>query len=214
MNNQQKIHPDLQPDFKPEMPESHHLPNWIWIVVIAIIGLLVIGLVAYGAYQYISKQYLVGCITLYEPVCSKDGKTYSNSCVADLDGAEVDYMGKCEADELVYKNEEYGFELTLAGVWKDYKIRKSEAVGLGEKNIYFLVSDTSTKGGYAEPFVISVYSAFDWDILQEEEGPKPIYISQNDQYIFAYSQWQDPPINLIGVDFEVSQIISTFKFID
>lgn len=60
MNNQQEIHPELQPDFRPEMPESHHLPTWIWITTIAIIGLLVIGLVVYGAYQYILKPEPVG----------------------------------------------------------------------------------------------------------------------------------------------------------
>ena len=39
------------------------------------------------------------CITLWDPVCGKDGKTYSNSCFAQLAGAEVDYKGECKEKE-------------------------------------------------------------------------------------------------------------------
>jgi hypothetical protein len=35
------------------------------------------------------------CTTLWEPVCGKDGKTYSNSCRAKQAGVEVDYSGVC-----------------------------------------------------------------------------------------------------------------------
>lgn len=36
------------------------------------------------------------CITLWNPVCGKDGKTYSNSCFAKLAGVEVDYEDECK----------------------------------------------------------------------------------------------------------------------
>ncbi len=39
------------------------------------------------------------CITLWDPVCSKDGKTYSNACFAKLAGAEIAYKGKCKEAE-------------------------------------------------------------------------------------------------------------------
>ncbi|MBZ9578604.1 hypothetical protein KJA14_02025 [Patescibacteria group bacterium] len=39
------------------------------------------------------------CITLWNPVCSKDGKTYSNACFAKLAGAEIAYKGKCKEVE-------------------------------------------------------------------------------------------------------------------
>lgn len=35
------------------------------------------------------------CITLWDPVCGKDGKTYSNTCFVGVAGVEIDYKGVC-----------------------------------------------------------------------------------------------------------------------
>lgn len=36
------------------------------------------------------------CITLWDPVCGQDGKTYSNTCFAESAGVEIDYKGACK----------------------------------------------------------------------------------------------------------------------
>lgn len=41
----------------------------------------------------------LACITLWDPVCGKNGKTYSNSCFARLAEIEVDYKGQCQTRE-------------------------------------------------------------------------------------------------------------------
>ncbi len=39
------------------------------------------------------------CTTLWDPVCGKDGKTYSNACFARVAGVEIDYQGVCREEE-------------------------------------------------------------------------------------------------------------------
>jgi hypothetical protein len=39
------------------------------------------------------------CITLWDPVCGEDGKTYSNSCFARVAGVEIAYEGVCKGGE-------------------------------------------------------------------------------------------------------------------
>ncbi len=54
------------------------------------------------------KQFPV-CYTLWDPVCGKDGKTYSNACWAKVAGTEIAYKGPCsskcaQAGERVNRN--------------------------------------------------------------------------------------------------------------
>jgi len=40
------------------------------------------------------------CTTEWNPVCGKNGKTYSNECFAKMEGIEIDYQGECRGEEI------------------------------------------------------------------------------------------------------------------
>lgn len=41
----------------------------------------------------------IGCVTLWNPVCGKNNRTYSNACFAKLAGVEIAYRGECKKIE-------------------------------------------------------------------------------------------------------------------
>ncbi len=47
----------------------------------------------------ITKEKPEVCIMLWDPVCGKNGKTYSNTCFAEVAGVEIDYKGVCKSKE-------------------------------------------------------------------------------------------------------------------
>jgi len=40
----------------------------------------------------------IACIQVYDPVCGENGRNYSNSCYAEVDGTGVAYRGNCGSD--------------------------------------------------------------------------------------------------------------------
>ncbi len=55
----------------------------------------------YERIKEIEKEEKLVCPTVWDPVCGKDGKTYSNECFARAAGTEVDYKGMCRSQPLL-----------------------------------------------------------------------------------------------------------------
>lgn len=104
------------------------------------------------------------------------------------------------SQNLFYIDKELGFSITFLPTWQNYQANKSS---------------NGVKFGFAEQdnlFAITVYSKSQWENLQAEIGPKPNYLGENDQNIFAYSQSQavaNETMNARGL--EIPMIIKNFQ---
>ncbi|MFH1181128.1 MAG: DUF5667 domain-containing protein [bacterium] len=78
------------------------------------------------------------CITLWDPVCGKNEKTYSNSCFAELAEAEIDYSGICQKKELPQA--------------KEKPIKKSFANNISIENFAFNPPEIYVKRGETVTF--------------------------------------------------------------
>ncbi len=111
-------------------------------------------------------------------------------------------------DGIAYKNDEYGFILTLPKAWEGYTVSKREfelSIGL-VPSLDFGFKDQESV------FNVSMYTLAQWDKIVSEEGPLPAEIGKNSKFVFAYSPAQDAANETISVRLnEVANIIASFK---
>lgn len=109
----------------------------------------------------------------------------------------------------VYYNSEFGFSLTFPKTWNGYSAR-NRVLNWGAQG-----NSNSVDFGFAiqdSLFNISVHSKDQWQKINSQEGPKPTYISENGQYVFAYAVAHDASDESITSRMkEIPGIIATFE---
>lgn len=123
-----------------------------------------------------------------------------------------------------YRNDEYGFEITMTDAWKGYKVFEFEggqdigaptylhfAMPTSDKTKY-VVSSTDTMYGYVAPFTIVIISK-DRETVTMTDGS----LGEDDANLYGYSlysHFNELSEDLKNIDFEIPKVISTFKFIE
>lgn len=114
-----------------------------------------------------------------------------------------------EIEDFTYTNETYGFSLTFPGTWDNYQV-KNRTLDWGENG-----ESDSIDFGFADQdslFNISILTKSQWENIQLEEGTKPSYLWEGDEYVFAYSKAQDAVNDIMTERMEeILNIISTFE---
>jgi hypothetical protein len=145
------------------------------------------------------------------------------------DWIKVTYNGKtgwCMAaytgseNPLIYKNTDYGFQITFPEAWMTYKLIPTKAETGVTAGYYVALATTDTtytdssgEKGYDSLFAISIYTKAQWTTASAEEGPKPTLAVQNDKYVIAYSLPNGIPAkDMTERAKEAKSVITTLKF--
>lgn len=128
-------------------------------------------------------------------------------------------QGEATNSSLVYKNSNFGFQLTLNNFWKDY--RALETPSRQAVEIQVPTSDPTWSGGYYGPLTIIIYSKSEWDAKKKDQetfgGPGPgFYITENETSVFAYARAMDAPGDFTNKfeNLDISNVIKSFKLIN
>ena len=181
-----------QADINAELPKSAKKSKKIFLIIGIIVFIIIIGVLGY--------------VFLIKP--AQESKTADNLL----------NESNSIADWKTYRNEELGFEIkypkSIDGI--EYKIIEKEDIEYGEsiKHIIFQVpTNSKIYNGSTERFIVSIYPISAWE-KRLLEGETPTELIRNDNFVFTEIGWQDVPEDLMNVDFKISQILSTFKFIE
>lgn len=155
---------------------------------------------------------LSGC-TLFnkpEPQVQKVDETGAASgTLIDADGDDAQLQKYIQ-----YKNEKYGFELKLPGEWSGFEVEE-RVLNWGD-NVYGNSMDFGfRKDGVLESlFNINVHTKESWQNIQKQEGPKPTFLGENEDYILAWDLSQSASDELmIARRSQASEIVASFQWI-
>ena len=97
--------------------------------------------------------------------------------------------------KVVYSNEEYGFILNLPADWSDF-VATERLLNWGTNG-----NSNSIDFGFEEQdnlFNISMHIPSQWSKIQAEDGPKPTYLGENNNYIFGIGFGHDAANEALG----------------
>lgn len=110
----------------------------------------------------------------------------------------------------IYKNDTYGFELTFPDTWYGFTA--------AHRSLNWASSGTSDSIDFGLPtqkdglFNISIHTRQQWNEIQGWSGPKPSFLGDNENYVFAWAQAQYAADSATEKRMsEVKNIIKTFR---
>ena len=128
--------------------------------------------------------------------------------------------GITQLKSFAYTNPDYGFRLTLNQNWEGYKVFK----GTNPREVYYkfcvktsaklsLADQPTVSEGYACPFMIFVYSESFWKSLDpvDQQRLNDSLVGMKNGNRFFMQPWQDPPADLMNVDFGWESIKKSFS---
>lgn len=190
--------------------------------VVLFIVLLVLGVASFLIYKYSEKSNNQNQPT----ACSQEAKICPDGSSVARTGANCEFA-ECPSQNntsQIYKNDKYGFEMTLPATWSGYSVSETSWNGnsvTGDNKKYqgvMLVFRNSkwTEKAKWQDIPIMIFNQDIWKLVQEEKislGAAPIgpsKVGENQKYIFATPARWYGFTDAQGQD-EAVEIVKTFK---
>jgi hypothetical protein len=188
---------------------GHSILFWINVILVIIL----IALATFVVWKKYLKPISIKRNTLISTQTPLTNKADSNLNATNLNNDSADTTSTNQvASNNTYTNTKYGYSLVLNPLWKGYTVTEDSGTGFVDSfNFQLPTTDKSWPQAVASQFVVTIFTPDQWQTIQSQTGPKPTLITQNAQYVFAYSSAQAEPSDLLGRLSEVADIISTFK---
>lgn len=115
-------------------------------------------------------------------------------------------------DWRIYKNNT--FQMTLTDTWKGYRVKLVEmSSNFGAGTFVFELPSQKTSTGYAELIQIQILNHEYWNTIKNNDL-KPIYITENKDYVFVYTVSNDYGIYFPNLkESDIQKAIASFKLI-
>lgn len=190
-----------------------------YLILSGIVILAIVGVGGFFGWQYFTKQQVPIACTMEAKLCP-DGSSVGRS------GPKCEFAQCPESNVIIYKNDEYGFELTLPKSWLGYSAVKEawqgRVIDTGEQKYSGpTIAIRNPNWTIRKPWQdipVMVFTKDEWNLVS---GPQPAVavsaapigpqkIGENTNYVFALPPRWIGFADALGQD-EAQEIVKTFK---
>ena len=117
-----------------------------------------------------------------------------------------------QANPYVYKNDQFGFEISLNSAWMGYTVKPTIPDGKAEATFEFQLptKDKNIASGLAVPLTVKVYSKENFNELSK--NIMLVRLAETTKYVYTYSTWNDSPSDLETItEKDISNVAASFK---
>ena len=108
----------------------------------------------------------------------------------------------------LFVSEGLGFEMTFPEDWKVGTKMEETTWAFGTADtLYFTTEDG------VDVFAVTRFTTEEWDGMFDAKGPRPIKITENEEYVWAYDQTQDPT-GVENMMEDLDEVIASFEIIE
>ncbi len=187
-----------------------------WNVVLTIAGLILLATVVYLLINKPTETPLVKESNSTETAIPET-KTPAESTNTEEKRLAREFIEE-NANGYLYTNNEFGYSLQFPKTWKG--MQTTLTTRDMPPTILFALPTANCNGEpdieigncFVYPLAISAFTKAEWDNVKND-AVHPTEVTRNEEYVFAYGQWQDAPDEWATINLNTNKVISSFELL-